>query len=83
MREHNSWPPDDQLAETPYGASDRGWPSGADEAGQGKGGIMSTTIRIDPEVYRRLLEARAKLELSTGKVQSFNTTVAYLLTLAN
>jgi hypothetical protein len=43
--------------------------------------MMSTTIRIDPDTYRRLLEAKAKLEHATGKVQSFNTTVAFLLTL--
>lgn len=43
---------------------------------------MSTTIRIDPDTYRRLLEAKAKLELSTGKSQSFNTTVVFLLAVA-
>ena len=43
--------------------------------------MPSTTIRIDPDTYRRLLEAKAKLELSTGKVQSFSSTVAFLLTL--
>lgn len=41
---------------------------------------MSTTIRIDPDTYRRLLEAKANLELSTGKPQSFSATVASLLT---
>ena len=45
--------------------------------------MPSTTIRIDPDTYRHLLEAKAKLELSTAKVQSFNTTVAFLLTLSH
>ncbi len=44
--------------------------------------MPSTTIRIDPEVYRRLLEAKARLELSTGKPQSFSATVAFLLAVA-
>lgn len=43
--------------------------------------MPSTTIRIDSDTYRRLLEAKAKLELATGKRQSFSSTVAFLLTL--
>jgi hypothetical protein len=42
---------------------------------------MSTTIRIDPDTYRRLLEAKARLEIDTGKPRSFNDTVDFLLTL--
>lgn len=44
--------------------------------------MASTTIRIGPEVYRRLLEAKGKLELATGNARSFNDTVDFLLTLA-
>ena len=41
--------------------------------------MPSTTIRIDPDTYRHLLEAKAMLELATGKPQSFSATVAHLL----
>lgn len=43
--------------------------------------MPSTTIRIDPDTYRRLLEAKAKLELATGKRQTFSSTIAFLVTL--
>jgi hypothetical protein len=45
--------------------------------------MPSTTIRIDPEVYRLLLESKARLEIATGKPQSFSATVAFLLSQAS
>ena len=43
--------------------------------------MPSTTIRIDPDTYRQLLEAKARLELAGGKRQTFSNTIAFLLTL--
>ena len=45
--------------------------------------MPSKIIRVDPDTYRRLLEAKGRLEMATGKAQSFSSTVAFLLTLQN
>jgi hypothetical protein len=42
----------------------------------------SRVIRVDAEVYARVLEAKARLEAATGRVQSMGDTVAFLVAMS-
>ncbi len=43
---------------------------------------MSKVIRVDDEVYGRLLETRHRLEIATGRVVTIGATVAFLVALS-
>ena len=40
-----------------------------------------TVIRVDPDVYRRVIEIKARLELSTGKPTSMSSAIAFVAAL--
>ena len=42
---------------------------------------MSHVIRVDSEVYQAVLDAKARLELATGRVQSMSEAIAFLIAL--
>jgi hypothetical protein len=42
----------------------------------------SRVIRVDAEVYARILEVKAKLEAATGRVLSMVDTVAFLVAMS-
>jgi hypothetical protein len=42
----------------------------------------SRVIRVDAEVYAKILEVKARLEAATGRVQSIGDTVAFLVAMS-
>lgn len=42
----------------------------------------SRTIRVDTQVYARILEAKALLEAATGRVQSASAALAFLVAMS-
>ena len=40
-----------------------------------------TNIRIDPDVYAAIMEAKVKLEAKTGRPQSLNAALRFLMKL--
>lgn len=42
---------------------------------------MSHIIRVDAEVYRTIMETKARLELATGQSKSMSEAVAFLIAL--
>ena len=40
-----------------------------------------TIIRVDPEVYRRVVEIKARLESVTGRPISMNNAIAFVVAL--